>query len=98
MEEKLKPGKTEAVQDGPGNTWGATVSKGWRDYSTLITLGNQISTISKMKDLMAAGKDLTLTFQQRESRETSIAEMHGRQPALPFLRKTMKAQRVMADS
>lgn len=66
MEEKLKPGKTEAVQDGPGNTRGTTVSKEWRDYSTLITLGNQVSIISKMKDLMAAGKDLTLTFQQRE--------------------------------
>lgn len=81
MEEKLKPGKTEAVQDGPGNTRGATVSKEWRDYSTLITLGDQVSTTSKTKDLMAAGKDLTLTFQQRErereSGETSIAETHG---------------------
>ena len=66
MGEKLKPGKIEAVQDGPGNTRGATVSKEWRDYSTLITLGDQVSTISKMKDLTAAGKDLTLTFQQRE--------------------------------
>ena len=66
MEEKLKPGKTEAVQDGPGNTRGATVYKEWRDYSTLITLGDQVSTTSKTKDLMAAGKDLTLTFQQRE--------------------------------
>lgn len=71
MEEKLKPGKTEAIQDGPGNTWGATVPKEWRDYSTLITLGNQISTISKMKDLMAAGKDLTLTFQQRAGKQAS---------------------------
>lgn len=44
----------------------ATVSKEWRDYSTLITLGDQVSTISRTKDLMAAGKDLTLTFQQRE--------------------------------
>lgn len=66
MEEKLKPGKTEAIQDGPGNTRGTTVSKEWRDYRTLITLGNQVSTVSKTKDLMAAGKDLTLTFQQRE--------------------------------
>lgn len=69
MEEKLKPGKTEAVQDGPGNTRGATVSKEWRDRSALITLGNQISTISKMKALMAAGKDLTLTFQQRAGKQ-----------------------------